>query len=88
MNTTPSLKSYVVTDCSGLNILLRVHARNEQHAAEKIEAIYGGMPAKSDRLMTYADYCSDRDCALEPMGLAPWQKRLNREESKNQFPLV
>jgi hypothetical protein len=83
------MKSFVYTDVSGLEIIHRVQARDLSHARVKLSALHGlDIPETDSRLMTHTDYCADRDCALEPMGLAPWQRRLTRQESRNQFPLA
>jgi hypothetical protein len=85
------MKSYVFLAADRMTILYRVQARDLVHAIEKFQAIYdisGVYGAGAlDRVLSYAEHKAEVDCALEPMGLAPWQKRLNREERRNTFPL-
>ncbi len=80
------LHSYVVTDVSGITILHRFMARDLDHAAEKFNAFFS-RSLGADRIMSYADYCADRDAALEPMGIAPWQKRLTKQTDFKTFGL-
>lgn len=80
-------KSYVLLT-SGDVILYRVQAQSEEHARVKLEALYGDAYQPNMRVCSYADWKADNDLALECIGLAPWQKKLNREERRNKNPLI
>lgn len=73
---------------NGFDASLTVHASSVEHARVKLLALYDIPDFNPAKIVSHADFVAQRDAALEPMGIAPWQKRANRDERRNQFPLV